>query len=1260
MTAAPRTHRIRRWLTGLVLLLALLAGGLVALVTTLSGARMLAHLAMRAEPRLSLQVNGGTLWRGLQLSQIAWKDAAADITLASLDTRWKASFSPEPVLDLQRAHAEGLRIHLQSAPATTNAPKKPAPFRFPIHLLAADVQLRDTAFQMGTLSINLKETLLAGEAQGNELSLTSLHLQDLHIDDARPEAPAPATTVPWFERLDPANRSPIPLPKIHIPLNLRIQQGILDTASYTRGTAKETMEKLLLSGDCIDQAVTLRQFELTDEEGNIRGTGTLQLTGDMPITLQVAFQTDTLLPPHSITVEALLGNSIQNLNFNVKLKGPVTLQAEGNIQLLQPNLPVQARLMWSDLAWPLDTTSVFTSQSGHMNIDGSLDSYSMKLDGNLRGPSIPDSQWSLQGQGNLQQFTLKHLQGNLLGGTLESTGTLGWTNGLAWQMDLKAQPLDGDFFHASIPTNISGELTTTGWWRDKDWNVAFDIASGSADWKQFPFTLQGEATGSSANGWTTPGLTLGLQSNTLHLAGSFDEELDVEGQLHLPQPDAFLDGITGTMEGTWSVKGPLTSPDVTAVLTASQIAIGKTLALSNASLNATVNDWALSDSQLQLELHSLTLSNQTHTLENLTLTAEGTRAAHTLTLDVDGTPATLSLALQGSFAEQTAAWTGKLQRAGFSIADVDWTLVDHLRMRWNPETQQLTAAPHRWKHNQAELRVTEPLLLGATGNAQVSLAEFDLTEFHPWLPKRLRVKGLLGASAQLQWKDKTLRKVQASLDIQQGTIQLIPVPSELVEDTPPIDIQYDTVHLDTELVATNWTTSLSIASDHLGAVRARTEIALTTNRALNDWSGQIELETVKLELVAPFITSLRTLSGELNGDIQLSGSPRHPVLHGGLSLTNGTIEAMEWPIRLGDIHLQTDLQGDQAQAIGGFRSGDGLGSVTGRLQITDHAWDATLQLTGNSLALSYDSFAVFQASPDLTLRVRPKQFSLDGSVLIPKAEIEIQKLPDTAVRVSPDAVIVNGNGEDGSSAPLAGLSTWQRAIDVELQLGTNVALSGYGITSLLAGQLRIRQTGTAAASANGEIRLETGKFDAYGQELYIRTGQFLFAGPLNRPTLYVEAIRDVTDYLVTVGLRIEGPIHALRTTLFSQPTMPQEEILPYLLLGRPLERGDSGAADGMLTSAAISLGLSQGRGHATSLAESIGIEDFQVGTQGSGDTTEIVVSGKVTPRLQVSYGSSVFAEGTTLTLRYRLAKNLFLETVSSLANSLELLYSFAY
>ena len=72
----------------------------------------------------------------------------------------------------------------------------------------------------------------------------------------------------------------------------------------------------------------------------------------------------------------------------------------------------------------------------------------------------------------------------------------------------------------------------------------------------------------------------------------------------------------------------------------------------------------------------------------------------------------------------------------------------------------------------------------------------------------------------------------------------------------------------------------------------------------------------------------------------------------------------------------------------------------------------------------------------------------------------------------------------------------------------------------------------------------------------------------------------------------------------------------------------------------------------------MGIRNFQV-TASEGDAgAEVQLSGYINPKLYVSYGMGVFENVNALTMRYKLRKNLFLEAVSSTANTLDLLWSF--
>ena len=108
------------------------------------------------------------------------------------------------------------------------------------------------------------------------------------------------------------------------------------------------------------------------------------------------------------------------------------------------------------------------------------------------------------------------------------------------------------------------------------------------------------------------------------------------------------------------------------------------------------------------------------------------------------------------------------------------------------------------------------------------------------------------------------------------------------------------------------------------------------------------------------------------------------------------------------------------------------------------------------------------------------------------------------------------------------------------------------------------------------------------------------------------------------------------------------------MLGRPLgaETGDSN----LLAQAALGLGLAGSASITGNVAQRLGIEDFQLDTEGSGTDTSVVASGKLTDRLTLRYGVGVFEPANTVALRYQLTKRIFLEAASGLASSLDVFY----
>ena len=182
--------------------------------------------------------------------------------------------------------------------------------------------------------------------------------------------------------------------------------------------------------------------------------------------------------------------------------------------------------------------------------------------------------------------------------------------------------------------------------------------------------------------------------------------------------------------------------------------------------------------------------------------------------------------------------------------------------------------------------------------------------------------------------------------------------------------------------------------------------------------------------------------------------------------------------------------------------------------------------------------------------------------------------------------------------------------------------------------------------------------------MQIRRGNLLFAGSIAQPAVDIEAIKEIDSKVV--GVRVEGRANAPTLTLFADSAMTQDEMLGYLLLGRPLYQegqlnlGGGGNDSALLASAALSFGIKGGQGIAGDIGNAIGVKNVTLDAEGSGDDTRFTVSGYLSPRLYLRYGVGVFTPVNKVTLRYKLNQNLYLEAVSSLESALDLFYNFKF
>jgi translocation and assembly module TamB len=268
---------------------------------------------------------------------------------------------------------------------------------------------------------------------------------------------------------------------------------------------------------------------------------------------------------------------------------------------------------------------------------------------------------------------------------------------------------------------------------------------------------------------------------------------------------------------------------------------------------------------------------------------------------------------------------------------------------------------------------------------------------------------------------------------------------------------------------------------------------------------------------------------------------------------------------------------------------------------------------------------------------------------VPQADITPREVPVSAVKISPDVIVL---GEEG------GVSRETRVTgETRLLLGDDVQFAALGLETRLRGDILFKQVERRPISAEGRLTLVEGTYATQGQKLEIDRGELVFTGPLDDPLVDVRAVRVIEDFGGTVkaGIRLRGRAQNLTTTVFSEPAMSDADALSYLVLGRPLSQASD--SDGnQLSGAAVALGLRQVTRITDQIGQSIGIDELSLAGDG-GETTALVAGKQVNSRLYARYSYGVFSQLGTLMLRYRLNRNLTLEAGAGENQSLDILYT---
>jgi translocation and assembly module TamB len=1209
----------------LLALLLLIVLAVSAVLGTQAGSRW----ALGLVPGLSVENFQGRLGGQWSADHLLWQQGTSRVELNKAIFAWSPLCLTRMTLCIDQLKAEQVVLQFPPGEETTESGPITLPdLQLPVAIELGDVQVGSLLFN-GSEQLNGLQLAAHWTAQGLQIDRVKLQRDELSLNLSgllQPTGnwpltvqgdltlPAPGTE-PWTLALKAEG-------DLLKTLNLHA-----DSRGYLDGQLSGELQPLVENLPA-KVRITSEAFKPSAELPDTLQLNQLVLTGEGDLKNGYQLNGTATLPADTAPVALLLkgkvdANGAQIAGLDLTANDKQSLKLSGNVDWSK-GLSAQANINWQDFPWhrlyneidePQVALRTFTGEVSYT--DGQyLGNFAAALDGPA-GAFTLSSPFS----GSLEQIALPQLVMEAGQGKAEGHVKVKFADGIAWDTALQLSALNPAYWVAELPGTLAGPLKSSGEMKNERLSLNADLDL-KGKLRGQPAVLQAKADGAGEQ-WNLNALQIRLGDNSISGKGSLQQKLVGQIDLKLPRLAQLWPQLRGQVNGQVNVAGTLKAPQGKLDVQGSQL-VFQDNRLQSLNLDANLD----SAQRAKIDLKGSGIQVGDTSLGTLTAKAQGDIKSQKLNLDLLGPKLKLALGLDGNLDQGN--WRGRLASGDIQAGGQDWKLQNPAKLERLADGN-INFGAHCWTSGSASLCGEDQRLMPEP-KLRYHLKQFPLESLAQWLPKDFAWQGRLNADLQLDLPASGPNGV-VSIDASGGTLRMR-------DQQQWLDFPYQTLRLTSKLTPKRVDTELNFVGGKLGELLVQAQLnPLPKNKPL---SGSFRLSGLDLSVARPFVPMVEKLTGRLNGSGTISGGLLAPLVNGTVQLSDGEVSGAELPMELQNLQLTAAIAGESVRLDGGWNSGkNGRGSLNGNV-----AWGQALvvdlALKGTQLPVTVEPYAKLEVAPDLKISMAGDELKIAGKVLVPNGEITVRELPPSTVKVSDDTIIVGAQTEEGK-APLA------MKMDIDVIVGQNkLSFAGFGLTANLQGQVHIGDN----MDTRGELWLNDGRYRAYGQRLTVRRARLLFAGPIDQPYLDIEAIRQTDD--VIAGIRLSGSAEQPTTQIFSEPAMSQEQALSYLVLGRPLST--NGEDNNMLAQAALGLGLMGSAGVTSGLAKDLGIQDFQLDTQGSGNDTSVVASGNISEKLSLRYGVGVFEPASTIALRYKLSKKVYVEAASGVASSLDIFY----
>jgi len=1171
--------------------------------------------------------------------------------------------------------------------------------------LLGDLALENLVYSSDAVRVTVSRV----ELDWNPLSLLAarLSINELGLTGSRIELLSPAAEpgpVPTADRQGPlVSFTPL-------PVEIDVQQLAIEQLALHQEEQLFNVSRLLLAANLSTDRLTVSELAMDSDLVSVTGELTLNLRDNLPLQASLQWQYPRDIYPDSGPVAGTLSadGDLATLAIEHRLQQPFRLVSNGRI-----GTGLSGGEAAVDLTHSGELLTLSLEQTGEIRLEnltaataGSMDRLQLSLSTGLGGQRLPsailgiDGSWQ-NGSLTLDRYTVETATGQVAG-SAGLTFDGGVSGSLRYQLT-EATPLA---YYSAFVNNDPNDLPIAVTDLRSTGSVEFSSADAAVtatleltelvgELGEYPFTGSGQF--SYANGTLQfDTVRLATSDNQLRVDGTLSGNLDFTWAINAPRLDQFMPGLEGRLTASGELAGTTADLQVDAQLGMNSVRY------EGASLDRLSLDLQLQDDSLRGLLTvndaSYQSGERTDRLDSLDLQVTGSQSMHQIALVARSSAGNGELLAEGGFADlATLAWEGSLVRGQLETPLGDWrTRAASAISLENPAPGLLIDVEEScWLQGDASLCLSvatettagDPVMIltGALRDYPLAVLNHPVNrppelsfqfDAIPQLPEAINLGGSLEGDFLVTVDPSRLPAVQAEVlprDLSvtvsnRGSID----PEGADPDPEPEPIPHEIFNLIDPAVSANlaegrWEllartglgrqATADGTTESGGALESR--LALAADGVLE---GAVRLDLENIGWLGSLVPDAGAAAGRLAGDLRVSGSLSEPVVGMSLAVDEGLVEIPRLGITVADISARIDSQQNGPMEIDlTAQSGDGSLQLQGR--VTDpftSGRQLSASLTGQNFEVAGLPDLGIALSPSLQVSTTADRIAITGDLVIPLLNVTLRELPEQAVDVSRDAIIVSHPPDRPElarsiAAEQGTLFNVPLVADVNISLGDNVSLNGFGFTSQVAGNLNVRQQANGTNLTYGELEIVRGDYLMYGQSLQIRGGKLLFFGAYDNPALDIRATRTAGD--TTVGVLMNGTLKNIRSQLFSTPALPDSDIIAILATGRPFSEIGQGEGDqdAMLGSIAR-LGLNRSQGLTNQVREQLGLDTLDITNNGSINNTTLTVGKFITPDIFLRYGIGLFDHQSKLALDYTLTDRITLQAETGEYQSVDVIY----